>query len=372
MTGSSKPWTGTPKSGDNTYILSGVYANVGNVPAGNLTLWDQAGAPTSLTMWYGGFAPGLAINTRDVTGGGIDLNLSATPVPGTRTAIPSADSTAFGFRSYGTIDDALGTLRLNTGAGAVSNSGNMFSEPGGNTEFDVNVATGSNFWNLNAMGALGDSTPATLSSNFNVTLQAGTSFINYGTYKATGAHTQVGVISAAVIGPDQTASTPFRGSFINDGLVQSSAGGAIFLTAPVTGTGQMQTNGGLIKLSAPVDTGQTINITKGTLEFGSPGTIDNPAMQFLGQISGLTAASTMLIDGDAGTSDIFKVISTAGAGSGELQVFNPGGMMADLHLIGHYQQSDFSVAGHIGASLGSNWTSISFANNPLTAFNPHS
>jgi hypothetical protein len=151
----------------------------------------------------------------------------------------------------------------------------------------------------------------------------------------------------------------------------------LFLTTPVTGSGTLEADSGSsIIANGPISAGETIVLNSGHLQFGNAG-ITNPAMQFLGKIVGESASSTINVDGAYGTSLSFKPISAAGAGLGELDVFNASHVqVADMLMVGHFQQADFSVTPVLGASQSPSasdaWTGISFTNYANSASLAHS
>ena len=177
---------------------------------------------------------------------------------------------------------------------------------------------------------------------------------------------------------DPYPTTPFLGQVINNGLIQVSSGAHLYLTTPVTGTGTLEADSGSwIVVGGPVGAGETILLNAAHFEFGLKGSITNLAMQFLGKIAGESSASSINLDGVYGTSDLFTPISTAGAGLGDLKVFDAYHVLvADMLMVGHFQQADFSVLPNLGAShnprASDAYTNVVFTDHANTPYVTHS
>jgi len=162
---------------------------------------------------------------------------------------------------------------------------------------------------------------------------------------------------------------PWTSQFENDGQVVASSGAHVFVTVPVIGTGLMyDLAGSILKISGPVGAGQTVRISKSTLEFGPPGSLTQPSMQFMGTLNFIdTNPATVLLDGVYGLSDSFRSISSTGGGLSELKVFGGGHVeVADFHLTGHYSANEFSLVPVLPSAADSNqpYTAVNFTYHP--------
>ncbi len=272
----------------------------------------------------------------------------------------------------GSIRDVMGNLTLNVQAGLTTNSGQITVQGGiGGGEIAINVATRASFVNSGRIDI-----NASPNVNNTLAINMGTSvFTNSGVVEANGTGQTI-TVSANGQGWSPVVTAPYLGSIANDGLMQVSSGAYMFLNAPVTGTGTLEAlSNARILFNGSVAAGETVRIDSSVLEFGGKGTFSNPSMQFLGQIAGESASSTILLNGSYGTSESFHVLSTAGSGLAELQVSDAShNMLADLRFVGHFQAADFVLTPHVGASglAGDNWTAISFSDHVNNYANIHS
>jgi hypothetical protein len=171
------------------------------------------------------------------------------------------------------------------------------------------------------------------------------------------------------------------GVIVNRGLMTVN-GGLLDLENPTSGTGHVQIDGnGTAKLGNSFGDGGTITINAGTLEFGpvvvslSPGFATNPGMHFLGGISFAagsdptfqSAVEGLKIDGAWHVGAALTVaLSNIQPGIAELTVSDGVTKLADVKLLGHYDQTEFAV-GHVGADV-----TVAFHQHALTAAIPHS
>jgi hypothetical protein len=273
-------------------------------------------------------------------------------------------------RNSGPISAVIGHLSLNVQNGTVTNYGLITAQGGiGGAAIDINVATRAGFVNGGRIDI--DDSPH-VSNSLGINIGASV-FTNTSIIEAHGAGQTI-TVSANGQGWRPQTSSYQGGSIANNGLMQVSSGAYMFLNAPIVGTGTLEAiTGSRILLNGPVAAGETVDVEASTLEFGARGTFGNPAMQFLGKITGESASSTILLNGSYGVSEAFKVTSTAGAGLSDLQVFDSSHqVVADLTFVGHFQAADFVLTPHAGNVPANAWTSISFVDHANMASVPHS
>jgi hypothetical protein len=276
----------------------------------------------------------------------------------------------------GTIRNSMGILNLRIN-GSTSNMGTIIGQGGiGGTTTNINMGQGSAFQN-GVGGRIDINASAYVHNTLTVTmLDGGDTFSNQGVIEANGAGQYISLWSAP--GQNPYPTSPFFGQVINNGLIQVSGGANLYLTTPVTGTGTLKAdNGSWLVVNGPIGAGETISLNSAHLEFGPKGGITNPAMQFQGKIVGENAASTINLDGVYGTSDFFRPISTAGAGLGELQVFDAYHILvADMLMVGHFQTADFAVIPNLGPAhnprASDTYTNVVFTDHPNTPGIAHS
>lgn len=271
--------------------------------------------------------------------------------------------------NHGLINNIEGVLNLNVN-GALFNTGIIAMQGGiGGATTNINVAYNSTFQNT-ASGVIEVNASLYVHNTLSIGVNGSKSSLsNFGVIEASGKGETIGIWTAPSGNPIPT--NPFYTPMNNNGVIAVNAGADLFMTASVIGSGTIEATGGsLIFLGGPVASGQTISINASTLEFGPKGSLYNPGMQFQGQIIGESDTSTVLLDGTFGTSEAFHVLSAAGAGLCELQVYAGRALMDDLTFVGHFQQSDFKLQSHLAPT--GNWTAISFTPNANVPWIAHS
>lgn len=347
------PWTGVPSPNQNTFVTSGdlwVYGSI--LPVGVLSLYRETSGPLNLNMVGGGFGYGLDIYTAGVTGD-VNLNVMGLYYPYN------------GFVTSATIFDLYGTFNINVSGGITAvNYGSIIANQGDSTQaINVNLQQGTSFYNY---GQIAASNAGPGNSSVTVNLDQQTTFTNNGLINVEGPNAFINLWSAPPNSPNGVASGQFLAPVTNNGEIQASGNGVVFLTAPVKGTGLLDAeNGGKLKFSGPVASSETVSLNGGVLEFGPKGGFANPAMQFLAPITGETSASTILLDGAVGVVDDFTVLGQPGSGLGELKVYDVNhSPIADLKFVGNFSASNFVLTAHPASSPSDSWTAISFVGNP--------
>jgi len=171
---------------------------------------------------------------------------------------------------------------------------------------------------------------------------AGSSFTNDGTFTQTGpgaSDVSVSFINAGLV--NSTAGTlAFLGAVTNGGTIDA-AGGVVSVATDVSGTGSFQIGAtGTLSLLAGAASGQTIDFTAATglLDLTHP-------LTFLGVISGFGGADQI---------DLLHTASTTFSVSGDLlTIKDHGATVARLDLGAGYSSADFTVQsdGHGGSLI---------------------
>ena len=336
--------------------------------------WGKTDAHASWTPTYGTANSPVqagAINMSYLDGTSVLFENTVTPVNYVTTAVADGDrGVAFNYTAANTIGgpirNAEGDLTL-TAAGAitrVTNNGTLSTQGGiGSAHTHISVVANGLFSNA---GRIDVNDSNFVSNSLSVAMRNG-AFANTGVVEANGTGQTITMISAGN-GSLSPIQVPFAGTVTNNGLIQVSGGATLTVSAPIVGSGTLEAlSGSHIGLNGPVSAETTVHLDHAVLEFGPKGNYANPAMQFLGQVTGMNSASTVLLDGVSGASETFQVISTAGLGLCDLQVFDAANTkVADLKFVGHFQQADFTLSTIAGG------TAIAFSDHPNTGSIPHS
>jgi hypothetical protein len=333
-------WRGNPLPYADTIITSGSNYDTLDavIPIGVLYLYNFSSAPDSL-MLYGGsvLAPGLQVYSYDPTYA-FDLTVDG---------LTPAYSV---LNTYAGIDNIGGTFEMNLiGDARVNNFGTIFAGYNTLSQIDL-ISSPTSFYNYGTM--------ETVSGHLFVDQGARTSFVNIGNIDAIGSNALVFLENGSAMGS----------SFTNNGFINAGAGGTVEIVTQVYGAGILDaSSGGRLYFfgGGNAGSGETVDLNSGVLELNSA-----ISMNFLAPIEGESAGSTILFDNTLATSDIFHVLSQAGAGLSELTLFNGRNEVADLKFIGHFQPADFTLTDHSAAS--GNWTALTFSNHVNTLYTYHS
>jgi hypothetical protein len=225
------------------------------------------------------------------------------------------DSTALGSNSALTgLADIVGTLDLESGAsllttGSVTNSGAIFLVVGGSTLSIGGTLTNSGLLEI-----------ALLHSSSSVTAK---SFVNSG-------RVELGTLAALNV----SGATTNNGSITIGSATEELAGA-------VGGKGSFLLGGADLRFDSSVSVRQTINESSG---FGADALTLKQAQKFAGTISGFGAGDTI----DA-ANFLFSGITPPSfvensKGAGGTLTLHDGSLTANIHLTGHYSNSDFALA----------------------------
>ena len=331
--------------------------------------WSPTYGTTRNPIQSGVPVPGITY----LDGAAVFYTNAVTPAAYNVTAVDDGDKgISFNYAgsdtNNGAIRNAEGVLALNIN-GTLTQAGSILTQGG------IGAATTNVF--IGGSGTLLNTGTITVAASSNVhntmwieLTTTGTTFQNNKLIEADGTGQTINIWSASS-GPHYDSNA------VNNGVISVTGGAYAFVMAPLitsTGSGAIDVSGGSRAIfDAPVGPNETVSISSGVLEFGSPNGLTNPAMQFLGKIDGNLVGSTVLLDGVYATSKAFKVDSAAGAGLGELLAYDQThAMVADLRFVGHYQQADFSLSQVAASTPANDYTALTFSPHPNTPGIVHS